>query len=151
MFVGCWWPGPVSRPCPYTPCPSTTPHTNTHHSGATPHSDTQPHLQLQLLLQDHRNTLSLHYCTSISPPLLLHGHHKLQHSLPSLPRVHTDPDRRIISDSATSTHNQNLKHARLDYLYQTISISFVFSYIVYSLVVDTFSWLIECSNAFCEF
>ena len=48
----------------------------------------------------------------------------------SLPSVHTDPDRRIISDSATSTHNQNLKHARLDYLYQTISISFVFSYIL---------------------
>ena len=23
MFVGCWWPGPVSSPCPYTPCPST--------------------------------------------------------------------------------------------------------------------------------
>ena len=73
------------------------------------------------------NTLSSHYC-----PLLLHGHHKLQHSLPSLHSLHsfhslhTDPDRRIISDSATSTHNQNLKHARPDYLYQRISISFVF-------------------------
>ena len=83
-------------------------------------------------LQEHSWTLSSHYCTSISPPLLLHGQHKLQHSLPSLhslhsfPSVHTDPDRRIISDSATSTHNQNLKHARPDYLYQRISISFVF-------------------------
>ena len=62
-------------------------HTHTHHSGDTPHSDTQPHPQLQLLLQEHSWTLSSHYCTSISPPPLLHGHHKLQHSLPSLPIV----------------------------------------------------------------